>query len=140
MRRRVLGPEEIAMQDARRLTAEEFAELPDDGNMYELVRGKLVMMSRPDWRHGQLALRIGALLLRFVEEIVSKSDRESAVHRKALEYLAAGARRVWAVHPRTAAVQDYRAGGKTSTLSRGDSLDGEDVLPGLSLSLDLIFR
>ena len=48
------------------LTAEELADLPDNGQRYELVRGVLVLRERPRPVHGELAVQIGALLLAYV--------------------------------------------------------------------------
>jgi Uma2 family endonuclease len=50
------------------MTAEEFQTLPDDAQPRELVRGQIVMMSRPGARHGWICNRIGRLLGNFVEE------------------------------------------------------------------------
>ena len=47
---------------ARLVTAEEFAQIPDDDCHYELVGGRVVRMSPPGSRHGVLTTRIGALL------------------------------------------------------------------------------
>lgn len=49
------------------LTAEEFERMPDEGNLYELVRGRLVVKSRSDFRHGQLVMRIGQRMANHVE-------------------------------------------------------------------------
>ncbi len=49
------------------LTAEAFAELP--GHPYaELVRGAVVEMPPPQFRHGYLCLRIAGLLSRYLED------------------------------------------------------------------------
>lgn len=48
------------------LTAEEFGELPDLGQPYELVRGVVVVREHPMPVHGVLAAQIGALLINFV--------------------------------------------------------------------------
>ena len=48
------------------LSADEFWRLPDNGQPRELVRGRIVMMSRPGFRHGWLCNRIGCLLGEFV--------------------------------------------------------------------------
>jgi Uma2 family endonuclease len=53
--------------DARLHTAEELLHLPDDGHRYELVRGELHKMSPAGSRHGLIAARIIASLLRHVE-------------------------------------------------------------------------
>jgi Uma2 family endonuclease len=53
------------------LTVEEFARLPqpDDGSKQELVRGEIVMMGPPRFRHGELVGRIYTLLDQFVRPI-----------------------------------------------------------------------
>ena len=48
------------------LTAEDLHDISDDGcHQYELVRGVLVVSEPPKRVHGELAVRIGALLLAF---------------------------------------------------------------------------
>jgi Uma2 family endonuclease len=49
------------------LTAEEYGQLPDDGRLTELVRGKIVEMNRPFSTHGYLMTRISAMMWTFVE-------------------------------------------------------------------------
>ena len=52
---------------ARLLTAADLLTLPDDGNRYELLRGELIIMPPPSFRHtivtGNLAVRIGGFVL-----------------------------------------------------------------------------
>jgi Uma2 family endonuclease len=50
------------------LTAEEYAELPDDGVPTELVRGRIVEMNIPASRHGWLCVRVAKLLANFVDD------------------------------------------------------------------------
>ncbi|MBX9581408.1 MAG: Uma2 family endonuclease [Gemmataceae bacterium] len=50
------------------LTAEEYAALPDGGRHTELVRGRVIEMPQPTFRHGVLCNRVGRLLGNFVEE------------------------------------------------------------------------
>lgn len=57
------------------LTAEEFARLPDDGKLYELVRGRRVQMNVPYPRHGQVCAQIAFLL----KEFLSRDDRGQVV-------------------------------------------------------------
>jgi Uma2 family endonuclease len=52
----------------RLLTAEEYANLPEDGRHTELVRGEVVEMNMPKARHGQICAKIGRLLGNFAEE------------------------------------------------------------------------
>jgi Uma2 family endonuclease len=50
------------------LTAEEFAELPDNDRPTELIQGQLIVMAPPGSRHGQICARIVYLLQRFLED------------------------------------------------------------------------
>jgi Uma2 family endonuclease len=50
------------------LTIEEFERLPDDGWRMELVRGHVVREPPSGFEHGGVALRIGSLLVPFVDE------------------------------------------------------------------------
>jgi Uma2 family endonuclease len=50
------------------LTAEEFAARPDPGYPEELVRGKIVPMTVPDRRHGQICSEVVWLLRSFTQE------------------------------------------------------------------------
>ncbi len=50
------------------LTAAELLALPDDDYRYELVRGKLIRMPPPGWRHGRAVVRVASRLDRFVDE------------------------------------------------------------------------
>jgi len=50
------------------LTAEEYLLLPADGQLRQLVRGRIVTMNMPFPRHGQICTKIVLLLGRFAEE------------------------------------------------------------------------
>ena len=50
------------------LTAEEYAQLPDNGLPTELVRGRIVEMNIPASRHGWLCVRIAKLLAIYVDD------------------------------------------------------------------------
>lgn len=73
-------------------------------------------------------------------EIVSPGDAMDEVDEKVEKYLGAGTRLVWVVRPLRRRVEVNRANGQTIVLNLKESLDGEDVLPGFSLSLCQIFR
>lgn len=75
-----------------------------------------------------------------VVEIVSPSDRARYVMDKVMEYLDAGVRLVWIVEPRRRTVAVYRADHAGRVLTKSDTLDGEDVLPGFSLAVSELFR
>ena len=48
------------------MTAEDFAQLPDDGKRYELVRGVVLEMSHPSRDHGEVAVTVAALIHRWM--------------------------------------------------------------------------
>lgn len=53
---------------ARTVTVEEYAELPDDGTLHELVRGEVVTLPHPGYEHGYLTASIGTSLFQHVRE------------------------------------------------------------------------
>lgn len=69
-----------------------------------------------------------------VIELLSPSDAPAAVRSKMEEYVAAGARLGWLIDPRSGQVEIWRPSG-VEALERPQTLSGEDVAPGLSLSL-----
>ena len=73
-----------------------------------------------------------ALAPDLVVEVLSPSDRPGEVLAKIGDWLEAGCRLVWVVDPRRRHVRIYRADGSETTIGEGDSLDGEEVLPGFS--------
>ncbi len=50
------------------LTAEEYGQLPDNGQRTELVRGRIVPLNMPYPRHGQICVTIADLLRRHLED------------------------------------------------------------------------
>lgn len=50
------------------LTAEEFWQMPDNGQLTELVRGRIVAMNMPAPRHGYFCLKTGRILGNFVDD------------------------------------------------------------------------
>jgi len=73
-------------------------------------------------------------------EILSPSDNPVEIQQKVRDYLEAGARLVWVIAPQARAVTVYRADGSARLLRERDSLDGEDVLPGLTIPLAELFQ
>jgi Uma2 family endonuclease len=59
------------MATADLMTAEQFLLYPGDGRRVELVRGQLVVREPPGFRHGEIAARIVAALIVFLDR-----DRE----------------------------------------------------------------
>jgi Uma2 family endonuclease len=50
------------------LTAEEYSLLPDDGQLTELVRGRVLPVNMPRPRHGQICAKVVRIIGNFVEE------------------------------------------------------------------------
>ena len=74
-----------------------------------------------------------------VVEIVSPTDRLSAVNDKALMWLRYGIRLVWVVRPEERLIDAHRDGHPVVTLDESDALDGHDVLPGFSCAVREVF-
>jgi Uma2 family endonuclease len=73
-------------------------------------------------------------------EILSPSNRPGEMHAKVADYLAAGACLVWVVDPTRRSVMTYRALLAPRRVESHESLDGEDVLPGLVIPIEAIFE
>ncbi len=72
-------------------------------------------------------------------EVVSPNDLSDKVEDKVEEYLTAGVRLVWVVHPSTRTVRIYRADGTVSRLREAEELNGEDVVPGFRCRVSELF-
>lgn len=68
-------------------------------------------------------------------EVLSPSNRAGEILEKVNDYLAAGTRLVWVVDPEARMATVFRLNGPTSREGEHGALDGEDVLPGFTLSL-----
>ena len=73
-------------------------------------------------------------------EVVSPGDAASVIHDKVVDYLSAGTRLVWVVYPRSKTVAVYRSAAEGQIVDQDGTLDGGDVLPGLSLPVREIFK
>jgi Uma2 family endonuclease len=63
-------------------------------------------------------------------EVLSPNDLAYEVALKVSEYLRAGVRLVWVVHPEVRTVEVHRPQGAGVILHEQDELSSEDVLPG----------
>lgn len=72
-------------------------------------------------------------------EVVSPGDSSEEVQAKVTDYLAAGTRLVWVVHPKTRTVTEYRSLDEVRVLREEDTLDGADVVPGFSVAVRDLF-
>jgi Uma2 family endonuclease len=72
-------------------------------------------------------------------EVLSPSNRASAMKRKLAQYFDAGTRLVWVVDPKTRLITVHAPGREPAVLHETDTLDGEDVLPGFHYSIAKLF-
>ena len=72
-------------------------------------------------------------------EILSPDQPAGPFADKILFYLLHGVRLIWVVDPAERTVRVFRPPNYTRILRAGDTLDGEDVLPGFSVAVDDIF-
>ncbi len=72
-------------------------------------------------------------------EVISPWDTASGVFEKVREYLDAGVRLVWVVHPEQRMVTVFTPDHTARLLYEDDTLDGGDVLPGFSIAVADIF-
>jgi Uma2 family endonuclease len=73
-------------------------------------------------------------------EAISPNDLSCDVERKAEEWLEAGARFVWIIHPETRTVRVLRRDGSDSRLHESDTLTCEELLPGFSCRVADLFQ
>ena len=91
----------------------------------------------PEGGPGDGFLRIAPDL---VGEVVSPGDKAVGLDRKVQEYLSAGVRLVWVIYPDTRSVWVFRASSGADYLGPGDTLSGEDVVPGFAVPVSALFE
>ena len=72
----------------------------------------------------------------FVIELRSKTDRLKPLQAKMEEYLASGLRLGWLINPQQRQVEIYRPQQAVEIVQMPITLSGEEVLPGLNMTLD----
>src|SRR5262249_19836924 len=72
-------------------------------------------------------------------EILSRGNTPGEMKLKVREYFLSGARLVWLIDPRKRVVRVHPAPDRSAILSEEQSLDGGEVLPGLSLPVAQVF-
>ena len=73
-------------------------------------------------------------------EVVSPIDIQYRVIRKVLAYLDAGTQCVWVLEPVSKTVTIYKSETDIKILTREDTLTGDDIVPGFSCSVELLFE
>jgi len=112
--------------------------LPDDAHQTRGADGVYIppeQLAQVAWPMGEYFPAVPALVV----EVVSASDRAAAIAEKVRDYLAGGARRVWVVYPERAVVHVHEANAPTRVAQGHDVLTDEELLPGFTLPLPLIF-
>jgi Uma2 family endonuclease len=74
-----------------------------------------------------------------VVEVISPYDRAADVEEKVEDWLEAGVRLLWLVHPRRRWVTVYRSRHDIRRLTADEELDGGDVLPGFTCRVADLF-
>lgn len=74
-----------------------------------------------------------------VVEVVSPGDHFSRVQKKVLHYLTRGVPLVWVVDPEDRSVTVYRPGKQATILEEGDTISGEEALPGFACPVRALF-
>ncbi|MEO8435808.1 MAG: Uma2 family endonuclease [Pyrinomonadaceae bacterium] len=72
-------------------------------------------------------------------EVLSPSDRVTAVEEKVQKWLEAGTRMVWVVSPKLHTITVYRSLSDIVLLTEKDSLDGGEIVPGFRIALAEVF-
>jgi Uma2 family endonuclease len=72
-------------------------------------------------------------------EVVSPNDESYALDEKIQEYLEAGVKLVWVVHPNVRKVSVHRPDQAGTVLRDSDELTGEGVLPGFTCKIAELF-
>ena len=84
---------------------------------------------------GRTPIGFGTFAPDLAVEIVSPSDSLFDVEAKADLYLQNGTRMVWVINPRSRRATIYRPAQRIRVIQDDEALDGEDVLPGFSVTL-----
>jgi Uma2 family endonuclease len=99
---------------------------PDDPNRVRKPDVSFVRLDR--FPSGQVPEGFATIAPDLAVEVVSPNDLSDAVEEKVEEYLAAGVRLVWVVHPPTRTIHVHRADGTGTILRANDELTGADVI------------
>ncbi|MDE0635299.1 MAG: Uma2 family endonuclease [Candidatus Poribacteria bacterium] len=73
-------------------------------------------------------------------EVASPSDTLHRIQEKVFAYLDAGTQLVWVLAPRAKTVTVYRSETEITTLTRNDTLSGEEVVKGFSCQVAELFE
>jgi len=72
-------------------------------------------------------------------EVTTPNDEVYKLEEKVEEYLRAGVRLIWVIHPEVRVIEVIRGDGSGYRLRAGDELSGEDVVPGFCCPVASLF-
>lgn len=115
----------------------QFQCFPDDANRIRKPDVAFIQRSRfvPQLLRGYIRIAPDLAV-----EVVSEHDTYYEVETKVREYLRAGVRLIWILNPETQSIRIYRADGTKHEIEVGNTLHGEDVLPGFSIAVAELFQ
>ena len=73
-------------------------------------------------------------------EVISETDRAEDVLSKTRHYFDAGVRAVWLIYPSLELIHVYESFTRIQVLTKQDTLDGGDIIPGFRLPLATLFK
>jgi Uma2 family endonuclease len=76
----------------------------------------------------------------FVIELRSESDALEPLQQKMQEYIDNGLRLGWLINPQDRQVEIYRANQSKQVLQNPTQIDGEDVLPGFTFNVSILWK
>jgi Uma2 family endonuclease len=97
-----------------------------------LAKERLQGLKRPPKKFGDGAPDL-------VVEILSPSDTIELLHEKIVEYFENGTRLLWVINPAEEIVLVYHSPQPDCLLRGGETLDGEQVVPGFTLPVAVLF-
>lgn len=109
-------------------------QIPEDKRNSRLPDVSFVCTKGPLVEHGSV---VGMPDL--AVEIKSPTDTITEMRETAAYYVANGSRLVWLVYPNYRLVEVYRPAADVEILGEDDTLTGDDVLPGFTLSVRVLF-
>lgn len=112
--------------------------LPDDPSQIRGADGVYVpreQLDRAGWDGEGYFPTVPYLVI----EVISPSEGADDVAEKVQDYLTGGAHRVWCIYLRRRMVHIYDADAPVRVVSGNDSITDDELLPGFSLPLNLVF-
>lgn len=83
--------------------------------------------------------KVPAVVPDLAVEVLSESNTRAEMARKRDEYFRAGVKRVWEIDPETRSANVFTGPNTAHPVPVDGTLDGEDILPGFTLSLKDVF-